>query len=104
MLNASGTAEWGLYIAIVLFLVGLVGLVCRRNLIFMMICLEIMLNAANLAFMSAAALTQTFDGQVMAFFVMGVAACEAAVGLALVVAIYKARSTIAVDDLTVLKG
>lgn len=96
--------ELGLYFSLLLFLVGLFGVMFRKGLIFMMLSVEIMLNAANLAFVSASALTNTIDGQVIMFFVMAVAACEAGVGLALVISLYRARATVEVDDLRMLRG
>jgi NADH-quinone oxidoreductase subunit K len=96
--------EMGLYFSFVLFLVGLFGAMCRKNILFIMLSIEIMLNAANLAFVSASVLTNTMDGQVIMFFVMAVAACEAGVGLALVISLYRSRATIDVDDLRMLRG
>jgi NADH-quinone oxidoreductase subunit K len=63
-----------------------------------------MLNAANLAFISASIMTNTIDGQVIMFFVMAVAACEAGVGLALIVSLYREKSTLEIDDLRMLRG
>jgi NADH-quinone oxidoreductase subunit K len=96
--------ELGLYFSILLFIVGLFGVMFRKGILFMMLSVEIMLNAANLAFVSASSLTNTMDGQVIMFFVMAVAACEAGIGLALVVALYRARATVEVDDLRMLRG
>lgn len=96
--------ELGLYFSLLLFLVGLFGVMFRKGILLMMLSIEIMLNAANLAFVSASVLTNTIDGQVVMFFVMAVAACEAGVGLALVISLYRARSTVEVDDLRILRG
>jgi NADH-quinone oxidoreductase subunit K len=96
--------EMGIYFSLLLFLVGLFGVMFRKNIMLMMLSIEVMLNAANLAFVSASALTNTIDGQVVMFFVMAVAACEAGVGLALVISLYRARSTVEVDDLRMLRG
>ena len=96
--------ELGIYFSLLLFLVGLFGVMCRKNLIMMMLSVEIMLNAANLAFVSSSVLTNTMDGQVIMFFVMAVAACEAGVGLALVISLYRAKATVEVDDLQMLRG
>ncbi len=96
--------ELGIYFSLLLFLVGLFGVMFRKGILFMMLSIEIMLNAANLAFVSASVLTNTIDGQVIMFFVMAVAACEAGVGLALVISLYRARSTVEVDDLRMLRG
>ena len=96
--------ELGIYFSLLLFLVGLFGVMFRKGILFMMLSIEIMLNAANLAFVSASVLTNTIDGQVIMFFVMAVAACEAGVGLALVISLYRSRATIEVDDLRMLRG
>lgn len=96
--------ELGVYFSLVLFLIGLLGVMCRKNIIFMMLGLELILNGANLGFISASKLTGTMDGQVVMFFVIAVAACEAAIGLALLIALYRRRGTIEADDLKLLRG
>lgn len=96
--------EMGIYFSLLLFLVGLFGVMMRKNIIFMMLSVEVMLNSANLAFVSASAATNTIDGQVSMFFVMAVAACEAGVGLAMIIALYRARATLEVDELRILRG
>lgn len=96
--------EFGIYIALVMFLIGFLGMMCRKNIIFIMLSVELMLNAANLAFVSASSLTESLDGQVIMFFVIAIAACEAAVGLALIMALYRTKSTVEVDVLRILKG
>ncbi len=98
------TPELGIYFSLLLFIVGLYGVMFRKSIMLMMLSIEIMLNAANLAFVSASAFTHTMDGQVIMFFVMAVAACEAGVGLALVISLYRARATVEVDDLRMLRG
>jgi NADH-quinone oxidoreductase subunit K len=100
----SSIPEMGIYFSLVLFLVGLLGLMFRKNILFMMLSVEIMLNAANLAFVSASALTNTIDGQVVMFFVMAVAACEAGVGLAMIISLYRSRASVEIDDLRMLRG
>ena len=96
--------EMGIYFSLILFIIGFIGLVSRKNIIFMLISVEIMLNSANLAFLSASRMTGTIDGQVAVFFVMAVAACEAAVALALTIALYRARKSVETDDLKLLRG
>jgi NADH-quinone oxidoreductase subunit K len=96
--------ELGIYFALLLFIVGMLGVMLRKNIIFMMLSVEVMLNAANLAFISASSMTNTIDGQVIMFFVMAVAACEAGVGLALIVSLYREKSTLEIDDLRMLRG
>ena len=83
-----------------LFLTGLAGVLSRRNLLIVLMCIELMLNAVNLAFRSAGQV----DGQVFAEFVMAVAAAEAAVGLALVLLLFRHKATVDLQDLNVLKG
>ncbi|RMF50801.1 MAG: NADH-quinone oxidoreductase subunit NuoK [Anaerolineae bacterium] len=94
------------YIALsaILFSLGALGVLIRRNLIVIFMSVELMLNAANLAFVTFARYYQSMNGQVFVFFVMAVAAAEVAVGLSLIVAIYRARRTINVDDLSEMKG
>lgn len=96
--------ELGLYFSFLMFLVGLAGVMFRKNILFMMLSVEVLLNAANLAFVSASKITGTIDGQVVMFFVMAVAACEAAVGLALIIGLYRTKASIEVDDLKALRG
>jgi len=80
-----------LQLAAVLFVVGLVGVACRRNVLVMLLSVEIMLNAANLAFVAFSKVHGGTDGQVFVFFAMTVAAAEVAVGLAIVIAVYRLR-------------
>ena len=92
-----------LYMAGILFTIGAVGVVVRRNAIVVFMCVELMLNAANLAFVTFARISGTLDGQVTAFFTMVVAACEVVVGLAIIVTIYRSRRSASVDDASLLK-
>ncbi|MBI3760426.1 MAG: NADH-quinone oxidoreductase subunit NuoK [Chloroflexi bacterium] len=87
-----------------LFTVGVVGVMLRRNAIMMFMCVELMLNAANILFVAFARNFGQLDGQVFVFFVITVAAAEVAVGLALIVAIFRTRGSIEVDDLRDLQG
>jgi NADH-quinone oxidoreductase subunit K len=86
-----------------LFCIGLVGVLLKRNLIVMFLCIELMLNAANLTFIAFARHLSQLDGQVIVFFVMVLAAAEAAVGLALVIALYRTRQTMDADELNLMK-
>ena len=95
--------EHYLIVSIVLFCLGLLGVIIRRNLIVMYMGLELMLNAANLALVSFSHFQDNLDGQIMVFFVITVAAAEVAVGLALIVALYRKRQTTDVTDLTSMK-
>ena len=92
-----------LYVSAILFTIGAVGVVVRRNAIVVFMCVELMLNAANLAFVTFSRINGTLDGQVTAFFTMVVAACEVVVGLAIIVAIYRSRRSASVDDASLLK-
>jgi NADH-quinone oxidoreductase subunit K len=86
-----------------LFSLGLLGVIMRRNLLVIYMCLELMLNAANLALVAMSRFNNNLDGQVMVFFIITVAAAEVAVGLALIVALYRKRRTAHVEDLTAMK-
>ncbi len=97
------TLEHYLIVSGVLFALGLLGVITRRNLLVIYMSLELMLNAANLALVSFSRFNSNLDGQVMVFFIITVAAAEVAVGLALTVALYRKRQTAHVEDLTTLK-
>jgi NADH-quinone oxidoreductase subunit K len=101
----TGAAPIGYYIALsaVLFSIGALGVLTRRNAIVMFMCIELMLNAANLAFVAFARQLVAVDGQVIVFFVMTVAAAEAAVGLAIIIAVFRHRQTVNADDLRLLR-
>jgi NADH-quinone oxidoreductase subunit K len=88
----------------ILFTIGAVGVLIRRNAIIIFMSIELMLNAANLAFVAFARLHEALSGQIFVFFVMTVAAAEVAVGLALIVAIFRSKQSIDVDQLSSLKG
>ena len=92
-----------LYLAALLFTIGAVGVVVRRNAIVVFMCIELMLNAANLTLVTFSRLNGNLNGQVVAFFTMVVAACEVVVGLAIIVAIYRSRRTASIDDASLLK-
>ncbi|HWY77901.1 MAG TPA: NADH-quinone oxidoreductase subunit NuoK [Verrucomicrobiae bacterium] len=87
-----------------LFSLGLLGVIMRRNLLVIYMCLELMLNAANLALVAMSRYNGNLDGQIMVFFIITVAAAEVAVGLALIVALYRKRQTAHVEDLASLKS
>src|SRR5436305_7148169 len=95
--------EHYLVVSAILFALGLLGVVVRRNLLVMYMSLELMLNAANLAFVALSRFNNNLDGQVMVFFIITVAAAEVSVGLALIVALYRKRQTAHVEDLTTMK-
>jgi len=91
-------------LAAILFAMGVIGVLVRRNAILIFMSIELMLNSANLAFVAFARQWGHLDGQMFVFFVMTVAAAEVAVGLALIVTIFRARRSINVDELSQLKG
>ncbi|MBM4274231.1 MAG: NADH-quinone oxidoreductase subunit NuoK [Deltaproteobacteria bacterium] len=95
--------EHYLGVSVALFALGVIGVLVRRNVLVILMCVEMMLNAVNLAFIGFADYFKAVDGQMFVFFVMTVAAAEVAVGLALVVAIFRNRATVYVDDLNLLK-
>jgi NADH-quinone oxidoreductase subunit K len=87
----------------ILFTIGVIGALTRRNAIIVFISIEMMLNAVNLTFITLSRFLQSMDGVIFAFFVMAVAAAEAAVGLAIFVMIYRSRGTINIDEINLLK-
>lgn len=95
--------EHYLVVSVILFCLGLLGVIARRNLLIIYMGLELMLNAANLALVAFSRFTDNLDGQVFVFFVITVAAAEVAVGLALIVALYRKRRSAHVEDLTLMK-
>jgi NADH-quinone oxidoreductase subunit K len=92
-----------LVVSALLFCLGLLGVVVRRNLLVIYMSLELMLNAANLALVALSRYNNNLNGQVMVFFVITVAAAEVSVGLALIVALYRKRQSAHVEDLTTMK-
>ena|SRR5437879_4416787 len=92
-----------LVVSALLFCIGLLGVIARRNLLVIYMSLELMLNAANLALVSFSSFNNNPDGQVFVFFIITVAAAEVAVGLALIVALYRKRQTAHVEDLTSMR-
>ena len=96
--------EYYIALSAILFTLGAIGVLVRRNAIVIFMSIELMLNSANLAFVAFARLYDQLSGQVFVFFVMTVAAAEVAVGLALMVAIFRAKHSIDVDQMSELKG
>jgi len=97
------TPGYYIVLASVLFTIGAVGVLIRRNAIVLFMCIELMLNAANLALVTFSRIKGTLDGQIMAFFVMVVAAAEVVVGLAIIMSIFRTRRSASVDDANLLK-
>src|SRR5512139_4063517 len=91
-------------LAIILFTMGALGVLVRRNSIIIFMSVELMLNAANLAFVAFARYWQAMSGQIFVFFIMTVAAAEVAIGLALIVTIFRSKASIDVDQISTLKG
>jgi len=100
----SVAASWYLTLAAVLFTIGAVGLLVRRNVLVMFMCIELMLNAANLTFVTFARELNDLGGQVAVFFVLVVAAAEVVVGLGIIVSIFRRRPGATADDANMLKG
>ncbi len=92
-----------LILSAILFSIGTIGVLTRRNAIVIFMCVEMMLNAVNLTFIALSKQVGNLDGQIFVFFVMTVAAAEAAVGLALMIAFYKNRETIDVENINLMK-
>jgi NADH-quinone oxidoreductase subunit K len=97
------TPDYYLVLAAILFTIGAAGVLVRRNAIVLFMCIELMLNAANLALVTFSRINGTLDGQIMAFFVMVVAAAEVVVGLAIIMSIFRTRRSASVDDANLLK-
>jgi NADH-quinone oxidoreductase subunit K len=98
------SVNYYLALAVVLFIIGALGVLIRRNAIIVFMAIELMLNAANLAFVAYARYWQSMSGQIFVFFIMTVAAAEVAIGLALIVTIFHTKSSIDVDQISTLKG
>ena len=103
-LSLAPTASWYLVLSAVLFGIGTFGVLVRRNPLVMFMCIELMLNAVNLSFVTLARQLNDINGQTIVFFVMVVAASEVVVGLGIIVAIMRNRSSVTADDLAELKG
>ena len=101
---ATITSTYYLTLATALFTIGAVGLLVRRNTLVMFMCIELMLNAANLTFVAFAKALNDISGQVIVFFTLVVAAAEVAVGLAIIVAIFRRRQDVTADDVNALEG
>ena len=95
---------WYMTLAAALFTIGALGMLLRRNVLVMLMCIELMLNAVNLTLVAAGRALGDIGGQVAVFFILVVAAAEAVVGLAIVVAIFRRASTASVDELSELRG
>ncbi|MBU6392240.1 MAG: NADH-quinone oxidoreductase subunit NuoK [Planctomycetota bacterium] len=92
-----------LVLSAILFTLGVVGVLIRRNAIIIFMCIELMLNAVNLSFVAFAHYLNSMQGQLFVFFTMTVAAAEAAVGLAIIVAVFRNKETVNIDDMNIMK-
>ncbi|GAN32542.1 MAG: NADH-quinone oxidoreductase subunit NuoK [Candidatus Brocadia sp. AMX2] len=92
-----------LVLSAILFTLGVVGVMIRRNAIIIFMCIELMLNAVNLSFVAFAHYLNSMQGQLFVFFTMTVAAAEAAVGLAIIVAVFRNKETVNIDDINIMK-
>ena len=95
--------DYYLYLSAILFTIGAVGVLVRKNAIVVFMCIELMLNAVNLTLVTFSRINGSLDGQIMAFFVMTVAAAEVVVGLAIIMSIFRTRRSASVDDANLLK-
>jgi NADH-quinone oxidoreductase subunit K len=95
--------SWLMALSAAIFAIGVAGMLLRRNVLVMFMSIELMLNAVNLAFVTLARRMGSMDGQVIVFFVMTVAAAESAVGLALIISIFRNRETVNADELNLMK-
>ena len=96
--------QWYLALSMVVFAIGALGLLVRRNVLVMFMCVELMLNAANIAFVTFARMLNDIGGQAIVFFVLVVAAAEVVVGLGIVVAIFRRRRNATADDFHIMRG
>ena len=97
------TPTYYIVLSSILFTIGAVGVLIRRNAIVLFMCVELMLNACNLAFVTFSRMHGNLDGQIIAFFTMVVAAAEVVVGLAIIVSVFRARHSASVDDASLMK-
>ncbi len=98
------TVNHYIILSAILFSLGTIGVLVRRNPLIMFMCIELMLNAVNLAFVAFSRYLNSLDGQVFVFLILTVAAAEVAVGLAIIVALFRTRATVDVDEVSGLKG
>ncbi len=96
--------SWYILLSAVVFSIGIFGFLARRNLIIVFISIELMLNAVNISLVAFSHYLQSMRGQILVFFVITVAAAEAAIGLAILIAFYKNKPTVKVDEINLLKG
>lgn len=93
-----------LILSALLFCLGLIGVIVRKNILIVLMCIEVMMNAINLAFVALARYYNTMDGQIIAIFVMAIAAVEAAIGLGIVISLFRNKQTVNTEDLKTMHG
>lgn len=96
--------EWYIALSTVIFVIGMIGFLVRRNLIIMLISVELMLNAVNLSLIAFSHYLQDLKGQILVFFIITVAAAEAAIGLAILISLYRNKAVVHTDKITEMKG
>ncbi len=96
--------NWYILLSAVVFGIGVIGFLTRRNLIIIFISIELMLNAVNISLVAFSHYLQSIKGQILVFFIIAVAAAEAAIGLAILIVFYRNKPTIKVDEINLLKG
>jgi len=96
--------SWYMFLSMVVFTIGVFGFLSRRNIIIMFMSIELMLNAVNINLISLSHYLQDMRGQILAFFVIAVAAAEAAIGLAIVIALFRNKATVHVDEVKEMSG
>ncbi len=96
--------SWYMFLSMVVFTIGVFGFLSRRNIIIMFMSIELMLNAVNINLISLSHYLQDLRGQILAFFVIAVAAAEAAIGLAIVIALFRNKATVHVDEVKEMRG
>jgi NADH-quinone oxidoreductase subunit K len=104
LLHSGVPVSWYLILSAILFTLGVAGFIYRRSIITVFMCIELMLNAVNLAFITFSNQHKDVSGHILAFFVMVVAAAEAAVGLAIILTVFKNRATLNIDEVSSLKN
>ena len=96
--------EWYIWLSVAVFSIGVFGFLTRRNIIIMFISIELMLNAVNISLVSFSHYLQDLRGQILSFFIITVAAAEAAIGLAIIISLFRNKATVHVDEMTEMKG
>lgn len=96
--------NWYLWLSVIVFFIGVAGFLTRRNVIIMFMSVELMLNAVNISLVSFSHFLKDMRGQVLVFFIIAVAAAEAAIGLAIIIALFRNRETVHVDEVNEMKG